>query len=693
MNTNRRGDSLAPNDPSAEFPDIARRRLSQALAGAVTGFGMLGTVAYTHPLPSSYAPRGKAPARQTIALYADRIAEPLRLSMVGLRVLSDDPLLAATLSHMAPIGPNYVCIGINFDDPISSPSPYSLAVDWSVDFKSAANVPTAWLKDLESQLTSQDYTCIVQACGAPPQYAQEEPTVKPAEHPAPTQMPGYQAWVSSYFQDSAHPRGTMVVLNNEPGHSLLDFDITKDSKGNVIYPDETRAEYVIRRRISREAAANVHAEMLRGIASEVGRYGRYGLGSLLSADSFLSQGRGMTDGQRTFFEGAVDAYEWASLPLPATFLAYNSFNGKFENDIFGRWGQKGTSLGIPAVFTQMAVARMKIPEDVRTGAAIPASDVSVLGAACDMLTDLERLSHLPCEASCRSYWMIGRYAFLVKGSNNALTRSAMWHALQMFCSVPPRRMEVHGDMPTAPERTSLGAHVIAGLGGGVARALIWNDSASPVEYSMNIAGLPPVYSNATTRVLTLSTGDSAPREAGTWPGVWTLPAESVMLIEWSTPAAVDPTQRRKPLGNACRTLKASMEVHNQRGGWGKWDAVRGLAQIYVLDSARVHSVATLEGLPAILYLTSFVDGAKAGRLLIRVSFNGGQSFRTAFERSAMQTGPATTESIDLRTLGGSVWWSGARSAIIDVMLADTGTGSKANIWFSETAADAIAMAT
>ncbi len=661
--------------------DSGRRRALEFAGGGLVMAGASPVLAAMARAP------GVGSAALAISVDASVAVEPLRLSIVGLRSMSETPGLAESIAEMDTIGPSVVSIGVWFDGPLG-PTPYSPAVQWQDNFTSAADAPTTWLTNFEAALHARNVAPLVQSTGAPPQYA-ESVAVRPAIHPAPTDMAGYTRWAQNWFASTRHAPSVLVVTNNEPGHALCDFEITKNSKGQVILPGETFPDYVVRRREGREDAAGFQADMLAGAIDGLSTSGRVGLGAYIASDHIKINGQGMPDGTRSFFDGAIDAYQLRAYGKPASFIAYNNFYGRYEVDIFARWtSRNNASLRLPAIFCQYAPNRVQLAIDDPDG---PDGSLTGMGAACDMLTDLERLSHQACEAVCRSYWLGGPYGVLQQRTDGSFRRREAWHALAFFTSLPPRRVRVLGDVPTAPDRASLGVHAVAGYGAGVLKLLLWNDATQGQTVTLNLLGLPPEFSRAVSNVKVMAAGDAAPRDLGAWAGSVAVPGESMALLTWSVDSPLDPAARRRPLGTGCRLLSAPMDVAPSVGGWAKWDAVRGVAQLFYQDNLVLRARATFVGLPKIVYATSFIDRQAGGRLRVWASFANGAANVLVLNSAVADVSAGQVSAIDLATFGGATWASGPRQATLEVVILDAQPGAMANVWFSASQADALRL--
>jgi hypothetical protein len=164
-----------------------------------------------------------------------------------------------------------------------------------------------------------------------------------------------------------------------------------------------------------------------------------------------------------------------------------------------------------------------------------------------------------------------------------------------------------------------------------------------------------------------------------------------MLIEWAAEAANDPTARRMPLGADCRLIQAPMEAQSPAGSWGKVDAIRGLAQLYSMGTSTTHAVSIWKGLPTVIYLTAWVDNAPSGKLKLSCDFGAG--LVTAFNLDATSLTPGQVITVDLATLAGGSWASGARQATLDLQFANNvPSGACANVWLSDSSTSASQMA-
>lgn len=612
-----------------------------------------------------------------ITVDAQSVIEPFRHSMIGLRNTSQVPGLAESIDEMTLIGPAVVSIGVDLDGPISSTAPFSPAVLWGAGYQSAGSVPTAWLTEFESRLYERNIVPLIQTDGAPPQYAATR-AVRPAIHPAPTDLQGYTGWTQSWLSGSLHVPSAMVLTVNEPGHTFSDFLITKDAMGNVILPDETPAQYTLRRRLGRDLAARQNADMLVGAAVAQTEHNRLGVGAFIRADHLTVNGTGMSDGVRTFYDGAMDEVAARTYPKPLSFIAYNSFYGGYA-DIFQKWlTRNSSSMRLPAVFSQYAPRRVQEALDDPTG---PAGSLTETGAACDMLTDMEQLLHRACEAVCRAYWIGPKYS-LVKRSVG-FTRLAGWYALSFWTSLPPRRVALTGATPTAPDRASLGVHAVAGIGPGMLRVMLWNDGNAAQSVTIDRVNLPSSLLAASSVIQRMTQADASPQDLGPWTGSLELPAESFALVSWRDASSYDAsTLRRASLGTQCRLLSAPMDCAPAVGGWGKWDGVRGLAQLYYQGNLTLRARATFAGLPSALYLTPFVDGQTGGRLRLWASFEGSASSVLVFNQAVSLANAGQVAAVDLAAFAGAAWWNGARQATLELVLMGAQAGAMVNVWFS-----------
>jgi hypothetical protein len=501
-------------------------------------------------------------------------------------------------------------------------------------------------------------------------------------------MPGYQSYIAAYHNVTYHPAHIIVAACNEAGHALEDFRITKNKRGDVILPGELEADYEIRRGYGKALAAQVHAQIFVGVASMSNPYARPAMGSTLSGDMKTGNGKAAQPSGLNFFDESAAAYTAITKPRPLSAWCFNNFNGRFM-DILGSWGSSINALDVPAIFTQKMPGRAKIAED-NDGDGEPDLLVPVIAMACDMVTDLEVLSHQLVEAVCQSY-AVGAKFGLLRYRDGVYTKQGMFYALKLLSMVPPRRLNVTGADPTGTERQSLGVHVIAGMGGGMVRALVWNDSRSDELLALNGVNLPTAIANGTTKLTVLTENDAAPRVVGAWPGFWTIPRESMLLIEWAAPGATDPTARRMPLGSGCVMLQAPMEAQSPVGSWGKVDAIRGVAQLYSKGSSVVHAVSIWKGLPTTLYLTVWISNAASGNLKLSIDFGAGAV--TVFNTAVTAFTPGQVITVDMATLGGAPWVSGPRQATLDLQFAGSvPSGGCANVWYSNTLSAANAMA-
>lgn len=630
---------------------------------------------------SSAQPAAASQAWQ-IRLLCDEVVAPWRASMIGIRSMSEAPGLLESLPHLSPIGPSIFSLGVWFDGPIGG-TPRSPAVVENAD-GSYQDQPSTWLNQFESRVQARGAVPLIQTAGAPPQVSPRR-AVRPAIHPMPTDLNGYDLWSRRWFADTRHVPSAMFVVHNEPGHSLADFLRTKDAFGQVIIPGESLSDYFVRRRMARQVSADASAEMLRGVQEASRPFARVGVGAFIAADHIAINGQGMPDGVRTYFDGVIDSVDAMPGELkPPSFVAYNNFYGRYETDIFGRWDSRiGVDKPLPALLTQYTPRREQESLDGQD-AGLPM--VSRLAAACDMLTDMDCLTRYPCEVVCKSFWVGGPYGLLRPNAEGVHERMPAWHALNFLASIPPRRFTIEGLTPTRSDRQSLGVHDIAGHTPGWMRALLWNDSTVPADLALSLRGMPAELVGLQPEVLHLPGGDTPPTGVDWNGGSLHLPAETVLLVTWRAPSATDPTQRRRPLGSACLTVLSPLWYAPRNGSWGKWDGVRGLFQLFSRQAASM-ATARLQGTPLVLFLTAFVDGnVPAGQVTVWAETGVGARL-LAFQET-LPAAKGHVRSIDLARLLGSEWASGARTLTVQVEVRAEPVDLTANVWLSASAADA-----
>ncbi len=188
---------------------------------------------------SSWVSRWRPRWKVAVGVDAAVVTEPLRLSMLGIRANSEaDGYNANVVEQFDELGIGYLSIGIEHDGPISEGPPHSPAVSWNADYTYADPYPTSYLIDFETPCAARNITVVLQEAGAPPQYSADH-AQKPAQHPSPVNMPGYQSYIAAYHNVIYHPAHIIVAACNEAGHALEDFRITKNKRGDVILPGET----------------------------------------------------------------------------------------------------------------------------------------------------------------------------------------------------------------------------------------------------------------------------------------------------------------------------------------------------------------------------------------------------------------------------------------------------------------------
>lgn len=649
---------------------------------------------------------------------------PLRLSIIGV----GRNTLEAALSDLPPfldtLGARELTLECDFDQNRKTPADptnHALRTTGSGAALSAMDgAPSDWLLSIEDDLAALDVGLSIQLIGAPPGF-QPAQYARPAIHPAPTDTRAAGAVVRQWMrpQSTQAPNGHRLpvrwVLWNEPGHTLTEPAQTKAISGATVYPTEDAIDAATRRRAHKAAAV----DQLAGIAREwfaqgdhVGPWDQFTWGTFLCSDTRHDMiGRLMPDG-RSFFGACVDLHDReATLGTArrADSWAFNSYFGQHLADGAANAGcgwlpqsrrHLGPRASAPVVLQQYAPERIAVGTD-EDGDGDPDGAATRLAVACDTLTHLDFFMRQPDVARVGVSYAIGAGVHSLVISGAPATLSHRGAALSLLAAVPPRRCEVSGVLANDGEVYPLGLRAVAGVASARACVLIWNTSTAAESVNL-VRTFPSSLSgrSKTLRIYTLTEASPTPSINTGWNGssAISVPAESVVLVEFQVTAQPAVTSRRRPLGDGTRTPRfLATTPHNGRPGqsYAYFDQLLGLAQIG-MDGTQspVSCAATYRNLPDTLHATLFAFGvaSSAVRVGVDVELNG-TVYRLADLQASAIT-PGQVVALNLAAAGGSAWAAGARLGRLILWAsgpAAVSAGTFAEIWLSGTASAAAAV--
>lgn len=540
--------------------------------------------------------------------------------------------VTGTDNKLDKIGPGMICANIEFDLEYKHPGEANAVVIETTDAlgnRSTLPVPSDWFKAYQKSIGDSNVPQLYQLTGAALQYQIPgfSRTAK-SVHPLPTDVIGNADFMGQWTASINHSYPVYWSFWNEPGHTLMGIVRTRDELGAIILPNETGAEFEVRKVAqagsSSLAFAKLYAEHESKIRKSMRSGSQIGLASFLAADFNPYK---PTFDNSVYFEAVTNKLKNTYKKTSVDFISFNNFNGAWPISFSGARTVLGsrTDTG-PFIVTQYSPESLKVTEEgnLLTDRAIPPMQVSV-----DMLTDLAQVSRAADVRSvCMSYWVAGsNYAFLKDKGDGKLVEIERFKTLQLYTQLPTVRTKFDFG---ATGLEAKGVHGLAGVNQSKVAVLLWNDSNLSVTVPLALVRIPKnlVY-GVVSKISSVNT--ELTNEQYTVGDTIDLPAYSVALIEIKASSTVsDPLLRRHSIVSSSSVptrflqtksivdripstctdatkLPNITDCSKTTGTYGFYDSVRSVAYLGRGEGDTEASVtATYENLPMKLYVNPLI---------------------------------------------------------------------------------------
>ena len=605
--------------------------ITSVIATAATLFNLLSVPALDPPVAGNQPllVRGGT-SGQITADFSQVEYFPNLKSKIGFATNAKAEALIEAGQFIQDIGPGLMCSNIEFDlnfkfsesDQPALNQTFANPGDPAARATSLSPAPMPWLGAYETMVGDLNVAQLFQLTGAPAQF-QVSDAARPAIHPPPTDAVATAKLIGQWTDAANHAYPVIWSLWNEPGHTFMGIRRGRDVAGNPLGGKEKGSAFVQRdaevRTKSAKAFADLYALYDQAMRPAFAPFSGLGLASFLDAD--FNPNKLSTTGN-TYFKDVFDALAKSHPGTKVDYVTFNSVNGNWPVILNGARAVLGsrTDAGM-MIFTQYAPRSMLVNDD-GTKTEAHQIEATPMAAALDTLTDLAQLERATdVQHLCMSYWIGNRYGFL--SGTRSLEPNVRYFAMKMFAQLPILRTRLDLDPAGLPER---GIHGLAGINSAQAAVMLWNDGSTDVAVPLAISGLPSAIS-ANGQVTTL-TGEEGPVQSKFDPANLLVPAQSVVLVKFSSGAA-DPLDRRMALSNGSTRFLQSQSFSDRvpapcpKGGtvpntdgcqrnsgtFGFYDSVRSVAYLGQGDgSANPQVMASFSTLPSVISLSGGVVG-------------------------------------------------------------------------------------
>jgi hypothetical protein len=500
-------------------------------------------------------------------------------------------------------------------------------------------------------------------------------------------------------------------IGNEWLRTMLDIDqgIGFNTDGSTYTFAETVDQYTLRRQTMKELAVTVEGAKFLGMYSTagglgVGKWSTANAGPHVNGDQRTFSDRSMLDG-RSARKGWWDFYNanilTASQVALAAYVACNDFKNRANNMVAGDVNDFG-GLDVLFYITQCAPSLLKVTtaDDDGGGEGGPPSSDTRMGPACEMLTMMAADTWLSAlSVRCWSYWVGGQDAFLTYVSPGVYTINHRYTAMQMWVSVPSRRVPVTKVCQVPLADGSLygvqGLMGVAGIdpGGQTASILLWNEGKTSVTVKLQPMSLPGPLAGATPSHMVLDE-DHALGTSGTWDGgPITLAPRTIHRITWSV--GTSPHTRRDPLDDGVHLpvfQRRSDAYKRPKVAAANTCAVTGEAWVMPTssNSTAMATGAAWSNAPDSVWLTLWVHNLDLGSAQVKATCDYGSGPVTLLNTTAGAIAAGQVTQLNLLASAPGGWAAGAREADIQVSLGGS-CNQRLECWFSGTQTKANAV--
>ncbi len=569
--------------------------------------------------------------------------------------------LVDSFAFLDDIGPGVFCTSFDFDHYFKFagsgfPNP---AVDEILDAAgrpvTLLPTPTAFLRDYETLLASKRLRILHEIMGAPAQY-QPANICKPAEHPAPTDIPAAAALMAQWAQSSNHAAPISWQIWNEPSHTLNQTNRAEDVECNCLASaadgsckNESQAAYQARLQVQRDAVPalldDLYSSYQGALSATVGPASSIGLASFLHGDFVPDK---LVDQYAPSGEILFSA-DWRVLfgqKVEADFVSFNNFSGYWLTSLEGARSVLGAQNTSPLSFTQYAPAILSLPDGSQFAYLGNSNQPNNVQTLLDLLTDLSGMfQQADLEHVCMGNWLSTKLGFVTADKSGALATTLAHAVLAELGRMPALPLAMKGVMtyaepadPGQVDQIPRGLHGFSTASRTEVATLLWNDAltASPTEYTVINLPAALAQASASARVTTWVGGANNSFTASTAiqdlsaAKTVQVPAQSVVLLTFGEApgAAGQPASRRASLDwvdaqgtkQQARPLATDFPVYRQpssgcaaftgvsscfapTGSQGQFDPVRNLFSLAVGTAGETVSTgAWLTNLPDVMYV-------------------------------------------------------------------------------------------
>ena len=676
--------------------------ITSVIATAATLFNLLSVPAFDPPSAGNQPllVRGGTSGRIT-ADFSQVEYFPNLKSKIGFATNAKAEALIEAGQFIKDIGPGLMCSNIEFDlnfkfsesDQPALNQKFSDPGDPAARATSLSPTPMPWLGKYETMVGDLNVAQLFQLTGAPAQF-QVSDAARPAIHPPPTDAAATAKLIGQWTDAANHVYPVMWSMWNEPGHTFMGIQRGRDVAGNPLGGKEKNTAFVRRdselRTKSAKAFADLYALYDQAMRPTFTPFSGLGLASFLDAD--FNPNKLSTNGN-TYFKDVFDALAKGHSGTKVDYVTFNSVNGNWPvilNGVRAVLGSR-TDTGM-IIFTQYA-PRSMLRNDDGTKTDAQQTEATPMAAALNTLTDLTQIERATdVQHLCMSYWIGNRYGFL--SGTGSLSPNVRYFVMKMFTQLPVLRTRLDLDITGLP---ALGVHGLAGINSAKAAVMLWNDGSTNLTVPLVVSGLPSAF-NAQGQVTTL-TGEGGPVQSTFDPANLLVPAQSVVLVEFTSGAA-DPLDRRMALSNGSTRFLQSQSFaeripascpkggsvpntggcQRNSGTFGFYDSVRSVAYLGQGDGPSAPQVtASFSALPSVISLSGGVVGS--GSVSVEADFPACQQKLTTDLKSGQ---------LDLSAIADSCRHG---NATLKIKMVGGSPGSQAEVYLSATASAAQAATT
>jgi hypothetical protein len=559
-------------------------------------------------------------------------------SKIGFASNASEAALSTAGTALNDIGPGIMCSNIEFDFAYKHPGePNAPLVTIPGTPNQLQPTPSPWLGTYENMLGDLNISQLEQITGAPEQYLPDmnKAVNIRALHQAPTNIPAASALTASWTSGPKHTYPIMWSFWNEPVHTFMGLDITKNVAGYPVYPNESKDDFA-NRVTATQGTSSTKFGQLYGTYETVMRpvmhkFGQMGLASFLAADFNPTK---LTPTGNTYAKQVLDSVGTSYPRSKVDFLTFNNFNGGWPVSLSGAramlYSNNNTNINtVPLILTQYSPSSLKVADD----GSVSDFSVNPMQVATNMLTDLtgfERATDL--RSACMSYWSGGQFGFVSLSDTAAPVPQIRYNVMKLFAELPIVRTRINFGS-TGLEAKNI--HALGGVNNAKASVLLWNDSSTSATVPLTLGQLPDRIknSNPTISLRTISAANPTVTTMPTSQNVndtetISLPAFSVALIEVTASNQSNPLTRRNSLvptgGNRARFLQTKSFTDRtstpctdlttipniptcakNTGTYGFYDSVRSVAYLGHGDGTKNAVVtATYDNLPSKVYVNT-----------------------------------------------------------------------------------------